>query len=375
MLRYIFFILFISINEKIISQNFAAIVSQEIGKEYIINEKEDTLFVPAQGVNLYSIYDGIVRYKKDGKFSYMDCYGKELFPGKYERAENFFENRARVRINGDWGYINKTGQLVVSDIYKNAYDFCEGKALVKKDDKFGFIDTTGKPITAFEFSDALSFSSGRAWVKVNGKWGAIDHSGKMIIPPTYSHVQKFSNGSALVRNAEMIIAYIDTLNHFLIPFDERNKQNYYSVLLNEQYSGNGRFFPHEENKHFYYTNEANINYSYMCDNLIKYDNEKIGFINKQKIKVIQPQYKFATNFYNGYAIVMEGNFPGASPKFNVIDTKGELQIKDNFSLIVSVYNDIAICKTQVIRYQYYDLKGRFIFKNKYIRADAFSKIK
>jgi hypothetical protein len=128
----------------LLSQNYAAIVSQEIGKEYIINEKEDTLFVPSQGMNLYSIYEGVVRYKKDGKYSYIDCYGKELFPGKFERAEDFFENRARVRVNENWGYINKSGQLVISDIYKNANDFSEGRALVKKDGKFGFIDSTGK---------------------------------------------------------------------------------------------------------------------------------------------------------------------------------------------------------------------------------------
>jgi hypothetical protein len=229
---------------------------------------------------------------------------------------------------------------------------------------------------AFEYADAFSFSSKRAWVKLNGKWGAINQEGKMVIPATYAYVQKFSNGYALVRNTEMFIGYIDTLNNFLIPFDEKNKQNYYSTLLNEQNTGNGRFFPEEENKHFYYFNENSINYSYMSDSLLKYDNGKIGFINKQKTKVIQPQFKFATNFYNGYAIITEGStLSGVSAKFNVINIKGEKLIKEEFNFITTVYNDIAICKNHLAKYQYYDLKGRFVFKNKYLRADAFSKIK
>ena len=366
-------LIFLMLPITILAQQFAAIVSQTRGNDFVINEKEETIFIPPIDMELKTINEGILRVKKNGKYSYLSCYGIPLFNNTFEKAEDFFENFARVRVNRKWGYISKRGELTIEPVYQNVFDFSEHRALVKLNGKWGFIDTTGKVIIPLIYDDALSFSCNRAWVKKGGKWGAIDRKGKLIIEHQYIRPQIFTEGVALVRQLEDY-GYIDTLNNFLISFNENNKSIYYSDIIyhNTDYidfpSG---IFPNTLDRNFYFKDTDQNFYSYFSDSLLRYFNGKFGFINKNKSKVIEVQFIQATNFYKGYAIVVNNQ------GYNVINTKGNLLLSKSISNIITVYNDFAVFTFDGLlpKYQYIDLKKRFTFNNKYIRADAFSIIK
>src|SRR5262245_60877119 len=132
-MKNLFFCLFL-LSNSLFPQQFAAIVSKGIGTTCIINEKEEIIFTPPSNMKLARIQDGIVSVRTDGKYGYANCFGNEILPAKYERAEDFFDNRARVRENGKWCYINKRGEIVIPAIYKHTWDFREGIALVNKGD-------------------------------------------------------------------------------------------------------------------------------------------------------------------------------------------------------------------------------------------------
>ena len=115
----------------------------------------------------------------------------------------------------------------------------------------------------------------------------------------------------------------------------------------------------------------------MSAGLLPFYNGKYGFINSQKIRIIQPQFYFATSFLNNYAVVGTKVFENnLSQNINIINIKGEQLLIDGVNGVNFIYNDItAVKRTGFSKYEYIDLKGRYIFKNKYLRADAFSVIK
>ena len=49
----------------------------------------------------------MARVKTDDKWGYIDKFGKEVAPCKYEYADVFSEDLAAVKYNGKWYYVEK----------------------------------------------------------------------------------------------------------------------------------------------------------------------------------------------------------------------------------------------------------------------------
>jgi hypothetical protein len=107
---------------------------------------------------------------KDGKYGYVNAAGEEIFPCKYDRAENYGK-----------GFIDKTDKKITPFIYDRAVLFeagiinevFEGRVIVKPLGKWIYIDKQGN-----EYAGVKTFSEGFAKVKLNGKYGFIDKAGK-----------------------------------------------------------------------------------------------------------------------------------------------------------------------------------------------------
>ncbi len=109
--------------------------------------------------------------------------------------------------DGKWGYINPQRKFQIKPIYDDAEEFSEDRAVVKRGSRWLVIDSKGE--TVFEFKDGLEpngsyysslhFKQGRLPVlKKKKKYGFVDQNGKLVVKPRYDFVGAFSEGLALV---------------------------------------------------------------------------------------------------------------------------------------------------------------------------------
>ncbi len=70
---------------------------------------------------------------QEGLWGFIDSYGKERIPFRWESALSFSSNLAAVCKDGLWGYINTEGELVIDYQFTEAEPFYQGVARVKKD--------------------------------------------------------------------------------------------------------------------------------------------------------------------------------------------------------------------------------------------------
>lgn len=186
-------------------------------------------------------------------------------------------------IDGKYGYINSHGQVVIEPKFEKASYFSEGRAAVSVNGKYGYIDLYGKLTIKPDFDFAVAFSEGAARIVKDGKTGFIDKDGNFIIQPVFEFADAFHDGLASVSPSGYI-----------------NKQG---VRVLEKSHAVGRF-----SKGLAPAGEGN-NY---------------GFINKEGVFQISPQFERADRFSEGLAAVKKGG------KWGYIDVKGNMIIEPQF---------------------------------------------
>lgn len=127
---------------------------------------------------------------------FIDRYGREIIPLKYNDVRPYHEGVAAVSLpgkniySGYWGFIDETGKEILPIKYNDVGDFHEGLAWVCKanDDKgfgfkggkFGFIDKKGNVVIPFMYDDVSSFWHGKALVFLNNRFFYINKNGEQI---------------------------------------------------------------------------------------------------------------------------------------------------------------------------------------------------
>lgn len=94
------------------------------------------------------IHEGFARFKKNGKYGFLNANGEIVIPAIYDFATFFVDGIACVSIHDKYGKykyggINTDGVLVIPCQYDQSFFFENGIALVKKDDQVGLIDKYG----------------------------------------------------------------------------------------------------------------------------------------------------------------------------------------------------------------------------------------
>ncbi|MBW5448623.1 hypothetical protein GE107_21485 [Cohnella sp. CFH 77786] len=171
--------------------------------------------------------------KKDGKWGFINSYGKLVIPNIYDEVKSFQEGLAVVTLNGKKGVIDASGKIVIDLQYKRLSSFNEGVAYFDDGTSFsdetigGFIDKSGKVL--FEPRKGIwgSFSNGRALIRVKDKdgydrHGFIDKKGNEVIKPLYEYATPFSEGYAYVygtddKSGKFIAGLINTKGEIVYP--------------------------------------------------------------------------------------------------------------------------------------------------------------
>ncbi|MDE6338263.1 MAG: WG repeat-containing protein, partial [Muribaculaceae bacterium] len=157
--------------------------------------------------------NGTLMVKRDGKWGYVDEYGKELITPAFDDATPFRNGYAMVYQRGKGiEIINKRGQIlsnfgpthVIKHYEGGAYSpewYADNKIqglIIKKNYKYGIIDRTGKSLIPCIYDDIRPANENLLVVEKNGKKGYISSNSREVVPCIYDYCANFKNGYATV---------------------------------------------------------------------------------------------------------------------------------------------------------------------------------
>ena len=119
----------------------------------------------------------MARVRIRDKVGYIDKYAKEVIPLKYRYIDKFYQGLAQARmLDGDVFYIDKQGNQVCEALS----EYHEGIARIKKGDKIGYVNTSGKVVVQPLYNYGTHFTNGLAEVKLKEKYMFINSKGECV---------------------------------------------------------------------------------------------------------------------------------------------------------------------------------------------------
>lgn len=299
--------------------------------EYVGNFKEDLLVA-----------------KKNGKYGYIDIYGKTIIDFKFDYAEDFTKGLAVVgekKGNIMWyGLINKRGVF----IFKMNND-----EIIRSDDEtflvcygglYNYYDLSGKKISQKFYKYASKFSGDYSVVgekdsKNAMKYGLVNKKGVRVIAPKYDGIFPFDTKFAVFMKKEG-----KNVKYGLIDLND-NK------VLEADYDSIGTFSEHfctigKEGKLGYINSDAKIICDFKYENAKEFKNGmaavkksgKWGYIDVNMKEIIPFQYDKADHFEEGLAIVKQNN------RYGIIDKKGKWIVNQKYDSLVRISQNRFIGK-------------------------------
>lgn len=203
------------------------------------------------------------------------------------------------------GYIDHDFRFVIPPRYSDCRPFAEGLAAVKNGKQWGFIDRSGQIVIGHHFWDCGSFREGLCEVTIRDddqeKVGFIDPGGKFVISPNYRPLYGHFKPS-------VASPFVLTLSQDKLSIDSR--PNLTLLPLHGEFSSG---------------------LAPVCVG------GKIGHINHKGEMILPPRYRYASNFSEGLAIVLDE----ATRKFGFIDAKGNLIIPCKFIYVLPFVNGLT----------------------------------
>lgn len=156
-----------------------------------------TIIVPATYDEVHKFIKGMSVVKLHNKYGFVSATGKVITP-KYDLVTLFSEGYSAVvngvverdangtitKITGLYGYIDTWGNEVIPLKYEVGLPFKDGLANVNQGGKIGFIDKAGNTVIPFMYQDGASFKDRKARVKLNGEWIYINLRGEKVSETT-----------------------------------------------------------------------------------------------------------------------------------------------------------------------------------------------
>ncbi len=344
------------------------------------DERVNLLFEPGFDVLGY-LNQGLASAKFDGKYGFVDQYGRRVIPFRFDMVDDFQEGLAPAAINDKWGYIDANGDYVIAPQYDEAKKFLCGGAFVRKKEEWGLIDANGNWLHKPYFNEigldyARVDNEGIVSVKKDDKWGYLDCKGKVIIPPVYQckTVGMFKEGLAGIVLSDRI-RYIDTSGKTTFEF---------TGILNNHKAAAGSFNEgiasiNKDVYDSYYINKEGsiIFHAVICNGfsegfgLVRLPNSRNAFVNNNGDVVIKDGPKKYCNL-DGTIEKVTVNFVGsrfsqglaqvfckADTGWGYIDKSGELVMK--FDYFVSDFNNnVAVFKGIRGKQGYINKQGRLL---------------
>lgn len=260
-------------------------------------DAKGVVVIPLQFKEVLEYTEGlaVVKDVKTGKWGYVDRTGNYVIPPQYPRAFPFSEGLAKVLFeDGSEGHIDRTGRLIIKGSTGILH---KGIVTIRMKDKCVFADRNGKPLFTAPPNSWLVGSGLVAFVLQNGRMGFMDRKGKVVIQPLYH-----CDGNWRDQQFEEKITPVSF-------FGEDGKEQFGfinktgKVVIDFQYDWAEQFF----------------------DGLAMVSkNGKYGYVNTDGKVAIPLQYEGADHFSEGLAAVE------VKGKWGFIDTKGRVAVQPQY---------------------------------------------
>lgn len=134
--------------------------------------------------------------KKGNKWGAIDRNNGKIIDFKYQKMRSFYGNNVVVKKGNKWGIIDSEEKIVLPIKYKYISNFNTDNIALAKDGKYwGAINQTGKTVIDFKYDfdinyiDLLQLTDGFVWLKKDGFWGTVDLNQNTVIPFKYDDIQ------------------------------------------------------------------------------------------------------------------------------------------------------------------------------------------
>ncbi|MBR3628391.1 MAG: WG repeat-containing protein [Elusimicrobia bacterium] len=199
-------------------------IVQDENLKYGIIDKKGTVVIDFEYDELDNLSENFVIYKENEKYRYINILKNKKSNVLYDAIKPFKEGLAAVYVDGKWGFIDKYGKCVIMPKYYDVSNFSEGLAAVyySPHETAGYINKNDEFVISFNENNLIAkdFHEGLAAV-VKGKDSAcsyINKQGKIVIDkdkiyPMVSFCSNFSQGFAVVyiynNQNEITTGYMD----------------------------------------------------------------------------------------------------------------------------------------------------------------------
>lgn len=307
----------------------------KVGGTWGFIDKSGRLAIEPQYKTATSFSDGVACVTTDDKNLCIDKMGKVLFEAAF-RSQGFSEGRAPMYYAGLFGLTDKSGRIIVQPRFALMGDFSSGRAYVLEkrgeDQLCGIIDRNGEfvlPLTTRYAigntgrPEEMGLSEGFIGYQDNtsGFCGYMDQDGRVVLPASkiqgdISGIGPFSEGLAAVKKG---IGY-EALNKVTIPPDDFLKAGYINktgdVVIPHKFEYGDRF----------------------CDGraVVQVSRDgKYGYLDKKGAVIIEPKYDSAGRSSGGIAPVR------INDRWGVINDAGKYVVEPTFKFISEFSEGLA----------------------------------
>ncbi len=291
----------------------------------------------SDGISAFQQFsDALYPVRNKDKWGYINRKGEIVLQPQWEDAGDFYEGLAKAATteesNMRYGFINSKGEWIVKPIYQRAFDFSDGFAVVQRNDLYGYVNSSGREIIPCQFEEAGPFSEGYAAIKKGGWTGFINTSGVIVVEPAYTvsvHHPRFKEGLAPVFGADEQTGFVDTTGQWGISAQFHSAGNFVDGLAWAMWQ----------------QDDSSAEHGFTI---------KGGYIDREGVYVIPPEYDFGWDFSEGLATVWVRSEDKQQKIWKIIDREGNV-VLDN-----QLYRNVGAMNQGLIPIQNDDMKWGFM---------------
>jgi hypothetical protein len=169
----------------------------QIDNSFGFIDHDNHTIIPIQYDKIWYPKEEMIRFKKNGKYGYIDLSSKKEVYSGFASASNYQNDFAVVNDGNNYLLINKKGNKKPLP-YNYVETGGEGKWIYSADDRFGVLDNNGEVLCLPQYDLLMRYRDGRAGFALDDAWGYLDETGSIIIPAQYPLVWDFVNGYARI---------------------------------------------------------------------------------------------------------------------------------------------------------------------------------
>ncbi|MEP6674913.1 MAG: WG repeat-containing protein [Ferruginibacter sp.] len=333
-------------------------------------DKTGNIVIPLEYEFLGDSYDGLMNFKKDEGYGFIDQKNTVIIPALYSNISNFGNGLAPVLVKTEnkYGYIDRNNKLIVPAKYEAAENFYQGYAAVQRkkavtvkgklidDAETALINASGKELTDFNYhSISYRMEGGLFKVSKKEKFGFIDSTGKLVLPVEYKEANLEWGGNIILRSADNKYGMMNVRSGIVL----KPEYGYISSLTADHfyYSKDGKATVLDQNKKIIVAPDS-------AERVLLGKNS-IVYFNPDKVKIFDKNGKLIKTFNHENISSYNSSFTSNedSLRINYDVSVLLLNLTNNTRKIIPAteagdFNEEGIFIAKKIQYNFFDYTGK-----------------